>query len=367
MKKIILLLMCMFSFAFVSYAQTVTESKWYDNYFIGINAGGTYSFEGTNTPFWQGLNGVANVSVGRYLTPVTGIQANYELGFAEFGKTTVDHHNLSVDGLLNFNNLFMGYAGKPRTFEVVGLLGLGWFHTYGIEENDNNASLRVGSQFNFNLGKKRAWVLNIVPVWTYLPNKNIQHSYMALTAGFTYKFKNSNKTHNFTIAKLYDQNEVDLLNEKVNSLREQNKVLSETNKGLETQVNNMSENINELTKCCAEAKQLKTTMDKKGISNVVGFNIGQSEVTKQQMANLQMVANEMKDAKDAEIVVVGYADKGTGTPEVNQKISERRAEAVKKALVKLGVDESKIKTKAVGDTEQPFSENDMNRAVLFIR
>jgi outer membrane protein OmpA-like peptidoglycan-associated protein len=42
-----------------------------------------------------------------------------------------------------------------------------------------------------------------------------------------------------------------------------------------------------------------------------------------------------------------------------------RAEAVKKVLVKYGVKEENITATGMGDTVQPYSDNYMNRAVVF--
>ena len=39
--------------------------------------------------------------------------------------------NTSVLGTVNFNNLICGYKGEPRAFEVTGLFGIGWWHTFG--------------------------------------------------------------------------------------------------------------------------------------------------------------------------------------------------------------------------------------------
>lgn len=63
-------------------------------------------------------------------------------------------------------------------------------------------------------------------------------------------------------------------------------------------------------------------------------------------------------------MIVGYADKATGTPQYNKELSMKRAQAVKDALVELGLDEKNIELKAIGDTEQPFDENDYNRVVI---
>ena len=67
---------------------------------------------------------------------------------------------------------------------------------------------------------------------------------------------------------------------------------------------------------------------------------------------------------NASILLTGYADKETGNANVNMKIAKQRADAVKAALIAKGIDASRLTTDAKGDTEQPFSNNDDNRAVI---
>ena len=80
-------------------------------------------------------------------------------------------------------------------------------------------------------------------------------------------------------------------------------------------------------------------------------------------AAVQEIANFLKNHKNAKITVVGYADKGTGTPEKNKEYAKDRAENFKKMLVNdFGCDASAIKTDSKGDTVQPFAnDNDKNR------
>ena len=65
------------------------------------------------------------------------------------------------------------------------------------------------------------------------------------------------------------------------------------------------------------------------------------------------------------IRVIGYADKGTGIPERNMRYSQERADNIAKALIEAGVPEDMIvEVKGVGDTEQPFEQNEFNRCVI---
>jgi OOP family OmpA-OmpF porin len=73
-------------------------------------------------------------------------------------------------------------------------------------------------------------------------------------------------------------------------------------------------------------------------------------------ATLDEVALRMKDESDARALVIGYSD-ATGSEATNQKISERRAEAVKEYLVtRHGIDPSLITVEGRGEAD-PVGDN----------
>ena len=64
---------------------------------------------------------------------------------------------------------------------------------------------------------------------------------------------------------------------------------------------------------------------------------------------VEQIADEWGSGS-AELVVVGHAD-SSGSRAYNQKLSERRAKAVRDALVELGIDASRVKDGGAGETE----------------
>ena len=82
------------------------------------------------------------------------------------------------------------------------------------------------------------------------------------------------------------------------------------------------------------------------------------------MEKVARVAEWLKNNPDYTVAVVGYADKETGTASGNMKLSERRAQNVKKALLAAGVEEARIELDHKGDTVQPFQVNEKNRVVV---
>ena len=96
----------------------------------------------------------------------------------------------------------------------------------------------------------------------------------------------------------------------------------------------------------------------------ITFVIGSSYIRKSEDAKLVSLAEWLKANPDFSVVVVGYADKETGSSKGNLALSQKRASAVAARLVKLGVDESRVSTDFKGDTVQPYEVNDQNRVVV---
>lgn len=74
----------------------------------------------------------------------------------------------------------------------------------------------------------------------------------------------------------------------------------------------------------------------------------------------------MKENPDAKITLTGYADKGTGSDAINDKVAARRAQTVYNALAAKGVAKSRMIKKSAGSRVQPYSENGMNRVTICI-
>ena len=99
-------------------------------------------------------------------------------------------------------------------------------------------------------------------------------------------------------------------------------------------------------------------------SNNIFFTIGSYEVRKSEEAKLLKLINFLNTNPDYSVELVGYADKATGSPAVNMKVSRVRVEVVKKKMIELGVPAERIESSYVGDTVQPFAVNDQNRVII---
>ena len=352
-------------------AQTVTESKTFDNFYIGINGGAQVKTTGES--WMNNLNSNAGLRIGRWFTPVFGLAAEGNVYFNDHfmpqSKTVARYMNVGLIGTVNLSNWFAGYKGEPRLFEVVPVYGFGWGHTFGTDENYNVLTSKAGIDFTFNLGKAKAWQVYVEPSMNWSLNGygyegvayNINKSAFQLNAGIVYKFKNSNGSHNFTIAQLRDQNEIDGLNSQINSLRGD---LNDKDAQLSAKDKQIKDLQNALDECNKKPKYVKPATAT-NLQPTVLFRQGKAVVDKSQMPNIELIAQYMKNHPEAKVEIKGYASP-EGNKDFNQALSQKRADAVKDVLVKkYKIAADRLTTKGMGATDKLFKQVEFNRVSTF--
>lgn len=100
------------------------------------------------------------------------------------------------------------------------------------------------------------------------------------------------------------------------------------------------------------------------LKETVYYEIRESELNNEVVLN--NVVAWCNKYPEKNITVSGYADKGTGNPDINMKYSEERATKVADAIKAKGISADRISVHAYGDTVQPFAENDLNRCVIVV-
>ena len=376
MKKLVLMLAAASMAASVS-AQTVAESKTFDNIYVGINGG--VATKTTGHKWLSDLDPNAGIRIGRYFTPVFGlaIEGNAYFSNKPWGSTgtVVRATNASLLGTVNLSNWFGGYKGEPRTFEVSALYGLGWMHVFSnnkflkaaTSENRNRMTSKAALDFAFNFGSAKQFQFYVEPSINFAflgkayskvpvagavvshdvpygykavaqdgqPAYNINNSFVQLNAGVVYKFKNSNGTHNFTIVTPRDQAEIDALNAQINELR-----------------NRKPEVITkEVVKEVPAVKVKEFT-----VSDLVfvTFAQGKSALTNDAKAAL----NNVKEG--VHVQVVGTASP-EGSKELNDRLSQARADVVANYLKGRGV----IVDESTGKGVQGVTSNRL--AVVYVK
>ncbi len=97
------------------------------------------------------------------------------------------------------------------------------------------------------------------------------------------------------------------------------------------------------------------------------FDLNRAQLKPSGLRGLQKLAEFLQDNPERQVMVEGYTD-STGSNEYNQQLSERRAESVRRELIRMGVDAQRITARGYGE-EYPVASNDtpasraMNRRV----
>lgn len=364
--------------SFATAQTTVRGSKFADNWSVGLQAGGLTP--AAHHRVIGDLRPIVGVTVAKEFTPVLGIALEGNT-LINGGHNTLAHSAtafdaLNVNGLLSLNltNIFCGYQGSPRLFDVKAVYGFGLGHEFYPATTGTDIELvtsKAGLNIGINLGEAKAWQINVKPamVWalnSYRTNTagayNINDAWLELTAGVTYKFKNSNGTHNFTLVREYDQAEVDGLNAKINDLRNQ---IGIKDQKIAADANAIKKLQAELNDCRNQKKTevVKTMNGESTAEHYVYFACGKSVITASQRPTVERVADFLKKNPNAAVSVEGYAST-EGPKALNDKLANARAQAVKNMLVKkYKIAESRIKAAGKGTTDM-FSKRAWNRVAI---
>ncbi len=367
-------------------AQTaVSGSKFFDNWSIGIDGGVSSNFHDWDTP----NGGVGGIQLTKGVTPVLSLEFSGQLGFNDDANWNFYHSSNVVDNVtvmgitkINLMNWFGGYAGAPRLFEIQAKGGFGYmrsFYAKGDEDaRHGDVLIKVGLDFDFNIGKERAWTVSLRPAILMRTHdydekhgkaldparaKYADNVIGQLTAGVAYHFKNSNGKHHFTLAELRNQSEIDRLNAEISDIRalaargqeEARQALDEK----DSQLNDLRRALEE----CENRAPVEKISTEKSMECYVYFGQGKSTIDASQQPNVERIATFLKNHSDARVVINGYASP-EGSVEVNERLAKQRAEAVKTSLInKYGIAASRIEAngKGVGDA---FSEPDWNRVSI---
>ena len=324
--------------------------KWNDNIFISVG-GGIHSINN------DGFNKVAphfNISLGKFITPTWGLRAQVngltqhlclDNGYWEHNKSYLGGN---IDAMLNLSSLFTG-INPNRFFEVYGFAGpmLSIAKAPGIiidqqkgeltpDGNDKTrarigASAGLGLKFNLN----DFWAIDVEARGAIAPSVfgNISSHRKAegtgmVTIGVSYILGGKK------FAKVIDQ-----IVEK--------EIIKEVVKEVPVEV--VKEIIKETPSAAAAA---------------IFFKIGKSVISEEGMVNVKLMAKAMKKTPNTKYKVAGFADKGTGTVEINQKLSEARAQAVYDALIAEGISADRLEKVAMGGTDPMFEKAYLNRVVI---
>ena len=275
----------------------------------------------TYTKQWRSQYGV---ELGKNFTPQFGMSVEF-LGAVNTtpANSWFDQTNLKLNTKFNLSNIFGGYKGQPRTVEFVLVPGLGWGHNYktGLTDyNDfNYLTYNTNLEVNFNLGKEKAWQINLKPGFTYATRKNdiafnVNRGAWHLLAGVTYKFKsNKSKSHNFVQGLYYTDQEYNEL------AAQRDELANRPPKTVEKAVEKVVE---------------KPVYYQFG-GLLLTFPIGKYTLSNVEQAKLERFANEVPEG--CIVNITGSADTETGSKARNEYLAVMRAKTVQDYLNGRGI------------------------------
>lgn len=338
----------------VAYAGEGNSEKDYRPYphmFFGLNGGAQVSF--THYDFSKLITPSYGVSFGAYFNPVVGARLHVS-GYENKGgikslNETYDFNTVtgSADLLLNVTNMFR--SDKDRVFNLILLGGVGlagaWdnddFHALAAKAAENypmawqdrrlSHNVRLGMQLDFNIAKHFGLNLELAANnrADRINSKTTDRNDWAATASLGLIFKFGQK---------------------------------KTEKMAEEPVPVAEEWATRTDTVWYDDITYRDVPEKVTYEDNIYYKIRLSEPDP--ASKIQKIADFVKAHKNCSVQVTAYADKATGTPELNMQYSKERAEKVVAALVKAGVSRSVITSEYKGDTVQPFAENDKNRVAI---
>jgi len=314
---------------------------------------------------WESKNGFTTSEP--FSVPVTdeSVEADYQEGVRDVSNTyKFNYLTTDLDLLINLNNLFKGNNNHFLNVIFVGGVGL----SYAWHNNELRDLLPAKSQYLSPDVTANAWGVNGSKrdhLWSH-----------NLRAGLLFDF---NLAKHFNVGLECDVNSLsDDFNSRYSNSDDWmlTAQLTLTYKfGFKPRKQTFVQPVqpvqpydntrdNEQTVATPPVVEKATPAPPKSHIEVF-FDINSSELKEAEAAKIENLANWLKKYPNTSVSLTGYADKGTGTQAINRRLSQERVDAVAKQLTdKYGISSSRITTDFRGDTEQPFGENDMNRAVV---
>ncbi|MDE6669065.1 MAG: OmpA family protein [Muribaculaceae bacterium] len=381
MKKIILTTAMALVSMFVATAQQAIETpKFGDNWSLGIKGGVTTPM--AHYPFFRSMRPVVGLQLDKKITPTFRVGAEGLFGintshFTNFNsshssKTAFDDSYVGAFGAVNLFNLFGGYPGHTRPFDIEAQAGAGWGHTFENkpDKDINYFGTKAGLNFNFNVSDKVTISVSPSVLWRMTGDPKVDQTTASydknranfnITAGVAYNFGGNG----FKTVRPYDQAEVDALNGQLNELRGMVDAQAAENAALAATAASLAAQVEQLKN--QPPKVVEQVKVKNNLESVryVFFKIGSSVIGADQQPNVEMIAAYLNNHPGSKVVIKGYASKD-GPEELNIRLANQRANSVKDALMKrYKIPASRIQAEGCGIGEM-FEEESWNRVAICI-
>ena len=340
---------------------SVATNSFWSNWFVqgGVQWTAFYSslehgFDTSNNPLKSfRSNPQASVAIGKWFTPGLGLRTKVSGIWGKANGDSFNYWNAQEQALFNLSNMFCGYNPK-RVYNCIPFAGAGFARNMSSDMYAMGMSIGLLNEFNIN---KRV-AINLELGWNRLENDfyseghanngprgwDSHDNYLYAELGLTLNIGKTGwaKVPDVDAIKALSQSQIDALNAQLADSKSENDRLKAM--------------LNEKPKEVAMPESIKQFIT---TPVSVFFNIGKTDVANpKDLVNVEALAKYAK-TNNSKIMVTGFADSATGTPQINQKLSVKRAEIVKGELIKMGVHADNISTQAHGGVEtlSPISFN----------
>lgn len=110
----------------------------------------------------------------------------------------------------------------------------------------------------------------------------------------------------------------------------------------------------------------RITKEQTDLTVYIQFTINQSVIRPSELEKLYELTSYLQQHPESHVLLTGYADKETGNPTINERLSRERADAVAAYLRSRGISSERIHTDHKGDRIQPFDFPAQNRVCISI-
>jgi outer membrane protein OmpA-like peptidoglycan-associated protein len=291
------------------------------------------------------------------------------LGFFQiFNYATAD-----VDLIFNLTNLMRAFPDEQSRFEVSGFLGGGLIHAFDNKLSTpayTGISVKIGGRVAYNVDSRIAIFLEPQGRLTFAEFDGYVgdapgDGMVNLAAGIQYTF-NRNYTVPVSTGGGLSLEEINYLNEKINNNR---LLLDKHQKILDSQqdlLDRLNQNYEEVAKMDREVITQTQVITSAYLPEYVRFTLNSAEIQFSEEHKFKEASEFLKANPSSKLLLVGYADRKTGTSSYNYDLSRRRVEAVSEELIARGIEPDRLILEWRGDEEQPYAPNDWNRVVIMV-
>lgn len=351
-------------------------NRFFDNIFLGA-AGGINIYQGENDSYGSSSERMAaalDLYVGKWLTPSVGLRLGYSglnaKGWGTAGAPYLKNYlgngifrekfgisYLHADVMWNLSNAISGYK-ETRIWNIIPTVGFGWARTYGNDTHRNELAAHIGILNTFRLCDLVDLTLEGRQMFVNQRLDGVARcgrfeGMTSITVGLSFKLNR----RGFKRVQAPDYSSYI---DRIAALERDKAALDNANVRLADENAALRNRKPEVVTVNTASETTKAT------PVALFFGLGKATLDKKELANLDFyVKNAIAVDKNKTFTLIGSADKATGSAAVNQRLSEQRMQYVYDLLVnKYGVAADRLVKKAEGDSNNRFSDPELNRTVI---